>query len=155
MKTQLIVLVTTLKSKWPLYLSMVSAFFMPIYGLLFLVGFSIFVDTITGIWKAKKLKQPITSRRLSAVISKMLLYEITVILFYLIDKFILNDIILTFFSVPLMLTKVLSLILVSIEVVSINENYKAVKGIDLWQSAKNLISRAKELKKDADEIRHN
>lgn len=85
----------------------------------------------------------------------MLLYEITVILFYLIDKFILNDILLTFFSVPLMLTKVLSLVLVSIEVVSINENYKAVKGIDLWQSAKNLISRAKELKKDADELRHN
>ena len=128
---------------------------MPVTGLLFLVGFAIFVDTITGLWKAKKLKQPVTSRRLSAVISKMLLYEVTVILFYLIDKFILNDILLTFFSVPLMLTKVLSLVLVSIEVVSINENYKAVKGIDLWQSAKNLISRAKELKQDADELRHN
>ena len=54
-----------------------------------------------------------------------------------------------------MLTKMLSLVLVSIEVVSINENYKAVKGIDLWVSAKNLITRAKELKKDADQIRHN
>jgi hypothetical protein len=49
----------------------------------------------------------------------------------------------------------LSLVLVSIEVVSINENYKAVKGIDLWISAKNLITRAKELKNDADQIRHN
>lgn len=155
MRTQLILLTASLKSRWPIYLSMMSTFFMPINGLLFLVGFAIFVDTITGLWKAKKLKQPVTSRRLSAVISKMLLYEITVILFYLIDKFILNDILLTFFSVPLMLTKVLSLVLVSIEVVSINENYKAVKGIDLWQSAKNLISRAKELKQDADELRHN
>jgi hypothetical protein len=122
---------------------------------MFLIGFAILVDTVTGIWKAKKLKQPITSRRLSSVISKMLLYEITVILFYLIDYFILNDIVLTFFSVPLMLTKMLSLVLVSIEVVSINENYKAVKGLDLWISAKNLITRAKELKNDADEIRHN
>jgi hypothetical protein len=146
---------TALKSKWPIYLSMVSAFFMPITGLMFLIGFAILVDTVTGIWKAKKLKQPITSRRLSSVISKMLLYEITVILFYLIDYFILNDIVLTFFSVPLMLTKMLSLVLVSIEVVSINENYKAVKGLDLWISAKNLITRAKELKNDADEIRHN
>lgn len=143
-----------LKSKWPIYLSMVSAFFMPITGLMFLIGFAIFVDTITGVWKARKLKQPITSRRLSSVISKMLLYEITVILFYLIDYFILNDIILTFFSVPLMLTKMLSLVLVSIEVVSINENYKAVKGLDLWVSAKNLITRAKEIKRDADQIRH-
>lgn len=155
MRTQLSILLTAFQSKWPIYLSMVSAFFMPITGLMFLIGFAIFVDTITGVWKAKKLKQPITSRRLSAVISKMLLYEITVILFYLIDYFILNDIILTFFSVPLMLTKMLALVLVSIEVVSINENYKAVKGIDLWVSAKNLITRAKELKKDADQIRHN
>lgn len=154
MKTQLSILMTALKSKWPIYLSMVSAFFMPITGLMFLIGFAIFVDTITGVWKSRKLKQPITSRRLSSVISKMLLYEITVILFYLIDYFILNDIILTFFSVPLMLTKMLSLVLVSIEVVSINENYKAVKGIDLWISAKNLITRAKEIKRDADQIRH-
>jgi len=145
---------TALKSKWPIYLSMVSAFFMPITGLMFLIGFAIFVDTITGVWKAKKLKQPITSRKLSTVISKMLLYEVTVILFYLIDYFILNDIVLTFFSVPLMLTKMLALVLVSIEVVSINENYKAVKGLDLWVSAKNLITRAKEIKRDADQIRH-
>jgi hypothetical protein len=134
---------------------MVSAFFMPITGLMFLIWFAIFIDTITGVWKAKKLKQPISSRRLSAVISKMLLYEITVILFYLIDYFILNDIVLTFFSVPLMLTKILALILVSIEVVSINENYKAVKGLDLWQAMKNLFARAKEIKRDTDEIRHN
>jgi hypothetical protein len=154
-RLQLTILIAALKSKWAIYLSMVSAFFMPITGLMFLIGFAIFVDTITGVWKAKKLKQPITSRRLSAVISKMLLYEITVILFYLIDYFILNDIVLTFFSVPLMLTKMLSLVLVSIEVVSINENYKAVKGIDLWVSAKNLITRAKELKNDAEQIRHN
>ena len=155
MRAQLTILTTTLSNKWPIFLTMLGAFFMPIYGLMFLIGFAIFVDTVTGIWKAKKLKQPITSRKLSRVISKMLLYEITVILFYLIDYFILNDIILTFFSVPLMLTKMLSLVLVSIEVVSINENYKAVKGIDLWISAKNLITRAKELKNDADKIRHN
>ena len=155
MKAQLTILTTTLSNKWPLFLTMLGAFFMPIYGLMFLIGFAIFVDTVTGIWKARKLNQPVISRKLSTVISKMLLYEITVILFYLIDYFILNDIVLTFFSVPLMLTKMLSLVLVSIEVVSINENYKAVKGIDLWVSAKNLITRAKELKDDANEIRHN
>lgn len=155
MRTQLSILIASFQSKWPIYLSMVSAFFTPIWGLMFLIGFSIFIDTITGVWKSKKLKQPVTSRRLSAVISKMLLYEITVILFYLIDYFILNDIVLTFFSVPLMLTKILALILVSIEVVSINENYKAVKGLDLWQAMKNLFARAKEIKNDTDAIRHN
>lgn len=155
MRTQLSILLTAFQSKWPIYLSMVSAFFMPITGLMFLIGFAIILDTVTGIWKARKKKEKISSRKLSAVISKMLLYEVTVILFYLIDYFILNDIILTFFSVPLMLTKILALILVSIEVVSINENYKAVKGLDIWQAMKNLFARAKEIKKDTDEIRHN
>lgn len=155
MKTQLSILLASFQYKWPIYISMVSAFFTPIWGLMFLIGFAIGMDTVTGIWKARKKKEKISSRRLSAVISKMLLYEVTVILFYLIDYFILNDIVLTFFSVPLMLTKILALILVSIEVVSINENYKAVKGLDLWQAMKNLFARAKEIKKDTDEIRHN
>lgn len=131
------------------------AFLMPISGLLFLVGFVIILDTVTGIWKSYKQKVKITSRGLSAIISKMLLYEVTVILFYMIDYFILNNIVLQFFSVDLLLTKVLSLILVSIEVMSINENYKAVKGLDLWQAMKNLFARAKEIKKEVDGIRHN
>jgi hypothetical protein len=54
-----------------------------------------------------------------------------------------------------MLTKILSLVLVSIEVMSINENYKAVKGIDIWQAMKSLFARAKEIKTDINGIRSN
>lgn len=136
-------------------MAVIWAFLMPISGLLFLVGFVIILDTVTGVWKSYKQNVKITSRGLSAIISKMLLYEVTVVLFYMIDHFILNNIVLQFFSVDLLLTKVLSLILVSIEVMSINENYKAVKGLDLWQAMKNLFARAKEIKKDIDGIRHN
>lgn len=154
MKTQLSILLATMQANWFKLLAVISTFLMPISGLLFLVGFVIALDTITGVWKSIKNKVPITSRGLSAIISKMMLYEITVILFYMIDQFILNKIIMQFFSVELMLTKVLSLILVSIEVMSINENYKAVKGLDLWQAMKNLFARAKDIKKEVDEIRH-
>ena len=76
------------------------------------------------------------------------MYEATVILFYLIDYFLVNDIVQSFFSIEMLTTKVLALTLVSIEVISINENYKAVKQIDLWQSLKNLFSRAKEVTQD-------
>lgn len=154
MNSQLTILLATMKANWFKLLAVISTFLMPISGLLFLVGFVIVLDTITGVWKSIKQKVPITSRGLSAIISKMLLYEVTVIMFFMIDQFILNKIILQFFSVPLMLTKVLSLILVSIEVMSINENYKAVKGLDLWQAMKNLFARAKDIKKEVDEIRH-
>jgi hypothetical protein len=118
-----------------------------------MIGVLICIDTITGIWKAKKLGDKITSRKLSSIISKLGLYELTVIMFFLIDKFILNDIILTFFSVPFMLTKVVSLVLASIEVMSINENYKVVKGIDLWQSMKLLFARAKDIKEDLNKLK--
>lgn len=144
-----------MQANWVKLIAMLWAFLMPISGLLFLVGFVIVLDTVTGIWKSYKNKVKITSRGLSAIISKMLLYEVTVVLFYMIDTFILNNIILQFFSVELLLTKVLALILVSIEVMSINENYKAVKGLDLWQAMKNLFARAKEIKKEVNEIRHN
>jgi hypothetical protein len=53
------------------------------------------------------------------------------------------------------LTKILSLVLVSIECISINENYFAIRGISIWDSMKNLFARAKEIKTDLDEIRHN
>ena len=155
MRLQLAILLTTIKQSMVQILTVIGAFFLPISGILFLIGFAIMVDTITGIWKAKKLGITITSRKLSTIISKMMLYEVAVIGFYLIDFWILNDIILKFFSVPLMLTKILSLILVSIEVMSINENYKAVKGIDIWQGMKNLFARAKEIKTDLNGLRHN
>ena len=153
MKVQLAILISSIQKSSLQLLAVISTFFLPITGILFLIGFSIVIDTITGIWKAKKLGIPITSRKLSAIISKLMLYEVAVILFYLIDRFILNDIILTFFSVPLMLTKILSLVLVSIEVISISENYKAVKGIDLWQAMKLLFARARDIKQDIDTIR--
>jgi len=117
MNSQLTILLATMKANWFKLLAVISTFLMPISGLLFLVGFVILLDTITGVWKSIKHK-------------------------------------LQFFSVELMLTKVLSLILVSIEVMSINENYKAVKGLDLWQAMKNLFARAKDIKKEVDEIRH-
>lgn len=155
MKLQLYILLANIRLSFTKLIGIVASFFLPISGILFLIGFAIFIDTLTGLWKAKKLKIAITSRKLSAVISKLFLYELAVIGFYLIDFWILNDIVKQFFSVPLMLTKILSLVLVSIEVISINENYKAVKGIDIWQSMKSLFARAKEIKNDINGIRSN
>ena len=153
MRIQLIILLTNIRLSFMKLLAVVGAFFLPISGILFLIGFAILLDTLTGIWKSKKLGIPITSRKLSAIVSKFFLYEVAVIGFYLIDYFILNDIILTFFSVPLMLTKILSLVLVSIECISINENYFAIRGISVWDSMKLLFSRAKEIKGEINEIK--
>jgi hypothetical protein len=153
MKAQLSLLLISIQSQLLTLISICFAFFLPISGILIMIGALISIDTITGIWKAKKIGDKITSRKLSSIISKLALYEVTVIMFFLIDQFILNDIILTFFSVPFMLTKIVALVLSSIEVMSINENYKVVKGIDLWQSMKLLFARAKDIKEDLNKLK--
>jgi hypothetical protein len=155
MRMQLAILLTTIKQSMMQLLAVIGAFFLPISGILFLIGFAIVIDTLTGIWKSKKLKIKITSRKLSAIVSKFFLYEVAVIGFYLIDYWILNDIIMKFFSIPLMLTKILSLVLVSIEAVSISENYEAVRGINIWSAFKQLLQRSKEIKNDIDGVRYN
>ena len=155
MKTQLYVLTTKIKLYSTKLMAIILSFFLPIVGILILIAASVILDTITGIWKAKKLKQPITSRRLSAIISKILLYEATVMLFYAMDKFLLNDIVISFFSIELLTTKILALVLVSIEVISINENYRAIYQKDLWDALKNLFARAKEVTSDFKNIKKN
>ena len=153
MKAQLTLLLISIQSELLTLISICFAFFLPISGILLMIGVLICIDTITGIWKANKLKEKITSRKLSSIISKLALYEVTVIMFFLIDQFILNDIILTFFSVPFMLTKVVALVLASIEVMSINESYKQVYHLDLWSSLKNLLARAKDINDDIKKIK--
>lgn len=148
MKTQVLLLTTKLQTYSTKLMAIICSFFLPIVGILILIACSVLLDTVTGIWKAKKLKQPITSRRLSAIMSKILLYEATVILFYLIDYFLVNEIVYSFFSIDMLVTKVLALTLVSIEVVSINENYRAIYQKDIWSALKNLFSRAKEVTQD-------
>ena len=152
MKNQLLILLTTLQSKPLLMISSILSFFIPVGNILILVGCAIILDTLTGIWKSIKTGQQITSRKLSSVISKMLLYQSTVLLFYMLDVFILNEIVITFFNVPLLTTKILGLTLVSVEIVSINENYKKVMNVDLWSSLKNMLSRAKEIKTDISKV---
>jgi len=152
MKNQLLILLTTLQSKPLLMISSILSFFIPVGNILILVGCAIILDTLTGIWKSIKTGQQITSRKLSSVISKMLLYQSTVLLFYMLDVFILNEIVIAFFNVPLLTTKILGLTLVSVEIVSINENYKKVMNVDLWSSLKNMLSRAKEIKTDISKV---
>jgi hypothetical protein len=54
-----------------------------------------------------------------------------------------------------MLTKIVALVLASVEVISINENIKVIstRNLDLWQSAKALFARAKEIKEDLNKIK--
>ena len=127
-------------------------FLLPIVPLILTVGGFIALDTFFGLWKAKKLGYEVTSKKLSQLISKMVLYNSAVILFFCMDKFILSDVIGIFTNIELVLTKVVALTLISIECKSINEKYSAVTGINLWDSFKLLLKRSSEVKQDIGDI---
>lgn len=148
LKTEFNCLMATLNDKIQHFSAMLLAFFAPIHGIMFTVGFLILADTVFGIWKARKMKEKLTSRGLSRIISKMFLYQGTIITFYLIDKYLLGDILFRFFSVELLLTKAVALILASVEVFSIDENYRAVKKYGIWDAAKRLVARTKVVKEE-------
>lgn len=134
-------------------LAIIGAFLAPIKALIIIVGLCIAADTITGIMKARKKKEAITSRKLSVVISKMFLYEGAIILFFCIEKFILADFVGYFCDIPLVITKFVAAVLCMIEIMSINENYKAISGISVWSKFKTLLARAKEVKSEINDLR--
>jgi hypothetical protein len=131
-------------------------FFAPIQGLVLSVGIAIMFDTFTGIYKSLKLHGwgSIRSRKLSNIISKMLLYEGAIIFLYPVDKFLLNDLFLNVVSVPFFSTKLACVLLVLVELTSIKENIEAALNINIWKVLKNLINRAKEISQDVDDIKN-
>ena len=130
-------------------------FFAPIQQLVMVVGLAITLDTFTGIYKSVKLGgwRSIRSRKLSNIISKLVLYEVSIILLYPIDKFLLNELLLNVVSVQFFSTKVACVLLILVELTSIKENIEAALKINIWQILKKAINRAKELKDDIDDIK--
>lgn len=128
--------------------------FVPIYGLLTAVGASIILDTFTGIFKSVKLNgwSSIKSRKLSNVISKMALYEMCILLLFVIDKFVLNEFVKHAFGFDFMFTKICTILLIFVELVSIKENIEETFNIDIWRLLKDTFNRAKEIKSDINEI---
>ena len=128
--------------------------FVPVYGLLISVGAAIILDTITGIFKSIKLLgwPSIKSRKLSNVISKMALYEVCILLLFVMDKFVLNEFIKHAFGFDFMFTKICAILLIFTELVSIKENIEESFKIDIWKLLKGTFNRAKEIKSDINEL---
>jgi hypothetical protein len=131
-------------------------FFAPIQQLVMVVGLVILCDTFTGIYKSVKLDgwKSIRSRKLSNIISKMVLYEVSIIILFPIDKFLLNELLLNIVSVQFFSTKVACVLLILVELTSIKENIEEALKIDIWKTLKNFIKRAKEVSNNYDEIKN-
>jgi hypothetical protein len=123
-----------LKGKFWLLASL--AVFLPIKELMLTIGFLVAADMVVGIWKALKLKQRIRSRRMSDTITKLLLYQIAIMSGFLIETFIISELI------PI--TKLVATVVAVIEFKSIIESIESVTGKDLWSKIKTIIGRKSE-----------
>ena len=131
------------------FITAIITFFSPIHGLLLAVGAMIFTDTILGVTKAIKLEgwESVTSRKASVIISKFLLYQLTVITFFVIDYNLINEFTKLNYGTDYLLTKFITLSLCFVEAKSIDENIKAIFGFSIWTNLKEVLIRTQEIKK--------
>lgn len=128
-------------------------FLAPIKAIMILVGLFIFADTFFGIWASKKLKKSILSRKLSRIATKMFIYELAIILFFCIDVFIFDDFAKIFnIEISYFLTKIVGMTFIFLELYSIDEKIRQVKGVGMMHYFKKFIVSAKYFKKEWQDI---
>ena len=134
-----------MKTKSLLLISMVSAL-APVKPMVLMAIATIVLDMFFGVWRSVKKNgwASIRSRRLSNTISKSLLYSGAIVFIFLLEKFVLSDLLAYFISVDLLLTKAFTAFCVFTEVKSINENYHSVTGINVWEKFMQFVKRGKE-----------
>lgn len=127
----------------------VIAFFAPIYFMVFLVGLSTLIDTAFGIWKAKALGEEVNSKICrKGLIPKIRSYAGIVLLLFILDHYIVNELTKLFISVEFVSTKLVSLGLIVIEVKSMDESFEQVKGYSFIGKLYNNLRNIKKVKDD-------
>ena len=130
-------------------------FFAPIWATILLIGVAVFADTIVGIARSIKLKQPIVSRKLFRFASKSFRYCGFIMLFFGFDKLLLNEFVCHFFSIQFALTKLMAIIVMSIEFYSIDESIRMMnKNKGFKHYATRLLKDVKNGKEELNELKN-
>jgi hypothetical protein len=135
-----------MKTKSLLFAFSLFAILAPVKPMVLMAVATIILDMSFGIWRSVKKNgwASIRSRRLSNTISKSLLYSGAIVFIFLLEKFVLADLLAYFISVDLLMTKAFTAFCVFTEVKSINENYHSVTGINVWEKFMRFVKRSKE-----------
>ena len=124
----------------------------PIKGLILLIGISVVLDTLFAIYTSIKLNgwRSYQSTKLFNIVVKSFFYMGSIILAYVIDTHIINANLI--FGIPLITSKAITLFWVYIEVKSIDETSQKHGNEPFYIIVKKLMSKAKDIKKDINEI---
>lgn len=135
-----------MNTKLALFLLSLFTILTPVFPLVLItIGF-IWLDTFFGVWRSVKLGgwKAFRSRRLSAIISKSILYSGGIVSVFFLEKYILADILGLFISVDLILTKAFTFFCAFIEIKSINESYEDITGKNILKALKEFLTRTKD-----------
>ncbi len=135
-----------MKTKLTLFVFSLMTILAPVKPMVLMAVATIILDMGFGVWRSVKKNgwASIRSRRLSNTISKSLLYSGAIVFIFLLEKFVLSDLLAYFISVDLLLTKAFTAFCVFTEIKSINENYFSVTGINVWEKFMQFVKRSKE-----------
>jgi len=139
-----------MKSKLTLLAFSLLTILTPVKPLVIIAVLSIILDTCFGIWRSVRKSgwKSIRSRRLSHTISKTLLYSGAIVFVFLLEKYIIADILAHFIAIDLLLTKAFTFFCVYTEIKSINESYFSVTGVNVWDKFIKFAKRSRETLED-------
>jgi phage-related holin len=134
-----------MKSTFAYMSASILAFFAPVAGIMIAIGAFIALDTLLGIMAAQKIGEKIESKKLSKVVWKMLMYQAVTLSFFIMDVFIVGDLLGTLINTPYVLTKTVGVALIAIEFKSIDENIEKMTGTTLLKRLYDLIAKGKDI----------
>lgn len=111
----------------------------PVHTMMIAVGVMIGLDLATGIWRAKKDGEKLTSHGLRRTITKVIAYQIAIITAFVMQKHLMADLI------PV--TNLVGGLIAVTEGKSVFENLSRITGIDFWNALKERLQPAKESEK--------
>ena len=123
----------------PMFVAAISIF-TPVVPMLLTIGVLIVIDFLVGIYRAFKMGEQITSRKMGNTISKMFLYQLTIISLFLFETYILGSI--------MPVTKIGAVLISITELKSIDESVEKMTGVGVWRKLVKIIKRGESETKD-------
>lgn len=131
----------------------VFSFFVPIGGMILAIIISVGIDTILGTWASIKAGKSFSSKSFYRIFQKTFIFVMALCGTFVLDKYLLNKIMMLLVDVEYLATNVLAITIVFNEAISVNENIKGITGVSISERFLKLLKAVKTTKKQIDTIK--
>lgn len=133
------------------FITTIFTFLLPIKALVLMVVGFVLLDTITGVYATIKNngRKSFRSGILFNIVPKTFLYSSTIVLSFLVDKFVVGG---SLMGISFLLSKACSVLWTYVEIKSVDENLQKLGHKPLIDTIKEIFMKLKLIKKDINEI---